>query len=63
MADESSRGGTGSQLPESEGLVPRSGQGVGTIRGDDLKVTVSQLFLRLEFQHPHPRPHLTLLSA
>lgn len=37
VADESSRGRTGSQLPESEGLVPRSREGVGAVRGDDLK--------------------------
>lgn len=36
VADETSRGGSGSELPQSEGLVPRGRQSVGTVRGDDL---------------------------
>lgn len=36
VADESSSGGAGGELPEAEGLVPRGGQSVSTIRGDDL---------------------------
>lgn len=36
VADESSSGGTGGELPQAEGLVPRSGQSVSTIGGDDL---------------------------
>lgn len=36
VADETTSGGTGSQLPEAESLVPRSGQSVSAIRGDHL---------------------------
>lgn len=36
VADEATGGGAGGKLPEAQGLVPRGGQGVGTVRGDDL---------------------------
>jgi hypothetical protein len=36
VADEAAGGGTGGELPEAEGLVPRRGKSVGTVRGDDL---------------------------
>lgn len=36
VADEAAGGDTGGELPEAEGLVPGRGQGVGTVRGDDL---------------------------
>lgn len=36
VADESSSGGAGGELPQAEGLVPRRGQGVSTIGRDDL---------------------------
>lgn len=36
VADESSGGGAGSELPQTESLVPRSRQGVSTVRGDNL---------------------------
>lgn len=36
VADESAGGGTAGELPETEGLVPRGGKSVGTVRGDHL---------------------------
>ena len=36
VADKSSSGGASGELPEAQGLVPRSGQSVSTIGGDDL---------------------------
>lgn len=36
VADEAAGGGAGGQLPESQGLVPRGGQSVGAVGGDDL---------------------------
>lgn len=36
VADEATGGGAGRQLPESQGLVPRSGQGVSAVGGDNL---------------------------
>ena len=36
VADETAGGGAGGKLPETEGLVPRGGKGVGAVRGDDL---------------------------
>ena len=36
VADEAAGGGAGGELPEAESLVPRGGQGVGAVRGDDL---------------------------
>ena len=36
VADEASGGGTAGKLPEAEGLVPRGGQSVGAVGGDDL---------------------------
>lgn len=36
VADEAAGGGAGGQLPESQGLVPRGGQGVGAVGGDNL---------------------------
>lgn len=36
VADESSGGSASGELPQTEGLVPRGRQGVGTVRGDDL---------------------------
>jgi hypothetical protein len=41
VADESSGGGASGKLPEAESLVPRGGQGVGTVGGDDLYRTNS----------------------
>ncbi len=40
VADKSSRGGTGSKFPQSEGFVPGSRQGIGTVGGDDLENTI-----------------------
>lgn len=37
VADEAAGGDTGGELPEAEGLVPRGGQSVGTVGGDDLE--------------------------
>lgn len=37
VSDETAGGGTGGELPETEGLVPRSREGVGTVRRDDLE--------------------------
>ena len=43
VANESASGVAGRELPQAEGLVPRGGQSVGTVRGDDLhKSAVSQ---------------------
>ena len=36
VADEAAGGGTSGELPEAEGLVPRRGESVGTVRGDNL---------------------------
>ena len=36
VADESAGGGSGSELPETESLVPRGGESVSTVRGDNL---------------------------
>lgn len=36
VANEAASGGAGSELPETEGLVPRGRQGVGAVGGDDL---------------------------
>lgn len=36
VADESAGGGASGELPQTKGLVPRGGQGVGTVGGDDL---------------------------
>ena len=36
MSDEATSRSTGCQFPEAESLVPRSGEGVGAVRGDDL---------------------------
>ena len=36
MSDESAGGGTGGKLPEAESLVPGGGEGIGTVRGNDL---------------------------
>lgn len=36
VADEGAGGGTAGELPETEGLVPRGGKSVGTVRGDHL---------------------------
>ena len=36
VADEPPGGRAGRELPETEGLVPRGGKGVGAVRGDDL---------------------------
>lgn len=45
VTDEPSRGRAGSKLPKSESLVPRSGQSIGAVGGDDLKTpkSVSQI--------------------
>jgi hypothetical protein len=37
VADEAAGGGAGGELPQAEGLVPRRGEGVGTVGGDDLR--------------------------
>ena len=37
VANEGAGGFTGRELPQTQGLVPRSRQRVGTIRGDDLQ--------------------------
>lgn len=37
VADEGTGGVTAGQLPQTEGLVPRRGQSVGTVGGDHLK--------------------------
>lgn len=36
VADEATSGGAAGQLPEAEGLVPRRGESVRTVRGNDL---------------------------
>lgn len=47
MTNESSCGGAGSELPKSESLIPRSGQSVGAVGGDnavgdDVRVAVER---------------------
>jgi hypothetical protein len=44
VSDKSAGGGTGGKLPEAESLVPGSREGVGTVRGDDLKGVSVQEF-------------------
>ena len=47
VANEGASGVAASKLPQAEGLVPRGGQSVGTVRGDDLhKPEVSQSSLQ-----------------
>ncbi len=41
MAHEATSSDTGCELPKAKGLVPGCGEGVGTVRGDDLKTIVS----------------------
>lgn len=36
VADEATSGGARGELPESQGLVPRGRQGIGTVGGNDL---------------------------
>ena len=36
VADKAAGGHTGGELPQAQGLVPRRGEGVGAVRGDDL---------------------------
>ena len=36
VADEAAGGDAGGQFPEAQSLVPRRGEGVGAVRGDDL---------------------------
>lgn len=36
VADEATGGGSGSELPETESLVPGGGESVSTVRGDNL---------------------------
>lgn len=36
VADETAGGGAGGELPQAQGLVPRGGQSVGTVGGDNL---------------------------
>jgi hypothetical protein len=43
VTDESSSGGTGSKLPETQSLVPRGRQSVGTVRRDNLFPTISRI--------------------
>lgn len=43
VADESSSGSTAGELPETQSLVPRGRQSVGTVRGDDLVPTISRV--------------------
>jgi hypothetical protein len=43
VADESSSGGTSSKLPETQSLVPRGRQSVGTVRRDNLFPTISRI--------------------
>lgn len=43
VADESSSGGTAGELPETQSLVPRGRQSVGTVRGDNLVPTISRV--------------------
>jgi len=45
VSDETTGGGSGGELPETESLIPGSGKGVSTVRGDntvgdDVRVTV-----------------------
>jgi hypothetical protein len=39
VADEAAGGSASRELPETEGLVPRGGEGIGTVRRDDLVLT------------------------
>ena len=41
VADKASGGDTGGELPETEGLVPGRGEGVGAVGRDDLYAIVS----------------------
>lgn len=49
VANEGTGGVSAGKLPEAEGLVPGSGQSVGTVRGDDLHKTACQpIFLLIQ---------------
>ena len=37
VADETAGGHAGSEFPKAEGLIPRGGECVGAVRGDDLE--------------------------
>lgn len=57
VADEAAGGGAGGQLPESQGLVPRSGQGVGAVGGDNLSKFDPSAYLVLETFTQNPASH------
>lgn len=42
MADKSAGGVAGGELPQAESLIPRGGQSVGAVRGDDLRSPARQ---------------------
>jgi hypothetical protein len=37
VSNKSAGGGTSGELPEAESLVPGGGEGISTVRGDDLE--------------------------
>ena len=43
VADEAAGGDTGGELPQAQGLIPRGGESVGTVGGDDLCGVSAQL--------------------
>ena len=43
VADKAAGGDTGGELPQAQGLVPRGGESVGTVGGDDLCGVSAQL--------------------
>lgn len=45
VANEGTGGNTGRELPQTQGLVPGSGQRVGTVRGDDLRRQQSAIYI------------------
>lgn len=56
VTDEPAGGGAGGELPQAEGLVPGSGEGIGTVRRDHLPRQSAQLnssiFLNPVIQEP-----------
>jgi hypothetical protein len=43
VADKAAGGDTGGELPQAQGLIPRGGESVGTVGGDDLCGVSAQL--------------------
>lgn len=54
VADEAAGGGAGGKLPEAESLVPRGGEGVGTVGRDHLFAEYIHQYMSLPCFPPFP---------